>query len=296
MNSPIILGAHFSISKGLENAIYQANKYGCNACQLFTKSSQSWKEKELTDKEILLFEEAKDKTKITEIASHTSYLINPATDDKQKQSISYNALLKEMIRSSMLNIPYVVLHPGAHTGAGVEKGIQNIVETIKKVFDNSDKITAKLLLETTAGQGTGIGHTFEQIAELLQKTDNPQLTGVCLDTCHIFAAGYDIRTEESYNRTINNFDSIIGLNKLNLIHLNDSKKDLGSKVDRHQHIGEGFIGGAPFGFIINDKRLTNIPKILETPKKKDGIDMDAINIKRIIDTKIQSNKDTKQQS
>ncbi len=279
---PIILGAHFSISKGLDKAVYQADKYGCNALQLFTKSSQSWKEKEVSDKEIQAFETAKNKTGITQIASHTSYLINPATNDKKKQSKACKALLNEMIRSSMLNIPYVVLHPGAHTGIGVEKGIENIVETIKKTFDGSNKITAKLLLETTAGQGTGIGHTFEQIADLLNKINNPHLIGVCLDTCHIFAAGYDIRTKEAYNKTMNDFDSIIGLDKLNLIHLNDSKKDLGSRVDRHQHIGEGFIGTEAFKSIINDKRLANVSKILETPKEKKGIDMDAVNIKRII--------------
>ncbi|MBW1616603.1 MAG: deoxyribonuclease IV [Deltaproteobacteria bacterium] len=280
---PIILGAHFSISGGLDKAVYQASKYGCNSLQLFTKSSQSWKEKEVSDKEIQAFEEAKGTTGITQIASHTSYLINPATNDKKKRSMACKALLKEMIRSSMLNIPYVVLHPGAHTGAGVEKGIENIVETITKVFDNSDKITAKLLLEATAGQGTGMGHTFEQIAELLYKTDNSHFTGVCLDTCHIFAAGYDIRTEEAYNKTMNAFNSAIGLDKLDLIHLNDSKKDLGSRVDRHQHIGEGFIGIEAFKLIVNDKRLADIPKILETPKEKDGIDMDAVNIKRLID-------------
>jgi len=282
MTSSYILGAHFSISKGIHNAVYEADKYGCNTLQLFTKNSQTWKKRLLTEEEIKAFEKAKNKTCIKQIASHTSYLINPGTSDKQKRKISYEALLQEMIRSSMLKIDYVVLHPGAHTGSGLEEGIKNIIETIKKVFDNSDKITAKLLFETTAGQGTSIGHTFEQIAELLEKINNPEYTGVCLDTCHIFAAGYDIKTEKAYNNIINKFNTIIGLDKLNLIHLNDSKKKLGSKVDRHEHIGEGFIGKDAFKYIINDQRLFNIPKILETPKLKDGIDMDKVNLKRII--------------
>jgi len=224
MTSSYILGAHFSISKGIHNAVYEADKYGCNTLQLFTKNSQTWKKRLLTEEEIKAFEKAKNKTCIKQIASHTSYLINPGTSDKQKRKISYEALLQEMIRSSMLKIDYVVLHPGAHTGSGLEEGIKNIIETIKKVFDNSDKITAKLLFETTAGQGTSIGHTFEQIAELLEKINNPEYTGVCLDTCHIFAAGYDIKTEKAYNNIINKFNTIIGLDKLNLIHLNDSKK------------------------------------------------------------------------
>ena len=262
----LLLGAHFSISKGLHNALHKAESYECNALQMFTKNSQTWKERILSDKDIALFHKTKDELGIKEIASHTSYLINPAAHDKEKHDMSCNALKQELIRSSLLGIPYAVLHPGSHTGKGETEGIQRIAESINQIFAEIPDLHTRLLLETTAGQGTGIGHTFEQLAAIMEKIDDKKKIGICLDSCHIFAAGYDIRNEKSYQKTTERFDSVIGMKNLYLIHLNDSKKELGSKVDRHEHIGKGFIGINAFRYIINDERLQSVPKIIETPK------------------------------
>ena len=277
-----ILGAHLSIAKGLNKAVYEADKLNCNALQIFTKNAATWKEKHVTPDDIDLFKRAMEETGIKEIASHTSYLINLAAIDKKKYAMSCKALSDELTRSSSLGIPYVVLHPGSHMGSGEEKGIEQISNAINEIFSNIPDLKTRLLLETTAGQGSSIGHTFEQIASILKKIKNIDKIGVCLDTCHIFAAGYDIRTRETYNETIEKFDKIIGLRQLYLMHLNDSKKELASRVDRHEGIGKGFIGLKAFELIMNDKRLRNIPKVIETPKGKDGNKMDRINLHTLV--------------
>ena len=277
-----ILGAHLSIAKGLHKAIYEAEKLNCNALQIFTKNATTWKEKHVTSDDIDLFKRAMEETGIKKIASHTSYLINLAATDKKKHAMSRKALKDELIRSSSLGIPYVVLHPGSHMGSGEQKGIEQISDSINEIFSGIPDLNTRLLLETTAGQGSGIGHRFEQIASILEKIENIDKAGVCLDTCHIFAAGYDIRTGEVYNETIKIFDEIIGLQQLYLMHLNDSKKELGSRVDRHEQIGKGFIGLKAFELIMNDKRLRNIPKIIETPKGKEGNKMDRINLDTLV--------------
>ncbi len=280
--SKCILGAHLSIAKGLHRALYEANKLQCSALQIFTKNAATWKEKGLTPDDIAKFHRAREKTGIRQIASHTSYLINPAAIDKKKYTLSCNALANELARSSSLGIPYVVLHPGSHMGSGEHKGIKQIAKAINKIFSSTPVSKTRLLIETCAGQGTGIGHTFEQIASILEKIDNTDKIGVCLDTCHIFAAGYDIRTRKAYNETIKTFDEIIGLQQLYLIHLNDSKKELGSRIDRHEQIGKGFIGLKAFELIMNDNRLRHVPKIIETPKGKAGGKMDRINLDTLI--------------
>jgi len=277
----ILLGAHFSVSKGLHNALHEAKFYECNALQLFTKNSQTWKERTLSDKEIALFHKTGDEFNIKEIASHTSYLINLAAPDKEKHEMSCNALKQELIRSSLLKIPYVVLHPGSDMGKGETEGICRIAESINQIFAETPETNTRLLLETTAGQGTSIGHTFEQLAAIMEKIEDKERLGICLDTCHIFAAGYDIRTEKIYQETTERFDSVIGIKNLYLIHLNDSKKELGSKVDRHEHIGEGHIGINAFRFIMNDERFCNIPKIIETPKGKGEKDRDKENLEKL---------------
>jgi deoxyribonuclease-4 len=273
-----LLGAHFSIAKGLDKALYEAKTYGCNALQIFTKNANTWKERVVTQKEIDCFKRAKSETGISKIVSHTSYLINLATPENKKHKKSCDALAQELIRSSCLDIPYVVLHPGSHMGAGEKEGISRISESINKIFAKTHGISTRLLLETPAGQGSSVGHTFEHIATIISKVEKKINPGICLDTCHIFAAGHDVRTMESYRKTIEDFDSIIGLDRLCLIHLNDSKKELGSKVDRHEQIGLGYIGLDAFKYIMNDDRLFNIPKILETPKGKTDKDWDEINL------------------
>lgn len=274
-----LLGAHFSIARGLHNALNEAKAYGCNTVQLFTKNANSWKERKLTAGEIERFEKAKASAGIAEIVSHTSYLINLASPEKKKHDLSCDALEQELIRSSQLSIPYVVMHPGSHMGRGEAAGILQIAASVKAICSKHSNIKTRLLFETTAGQGSSLGRTFEQLATILKLLPPQSRTGICIDTSHIFAAGYDIRTQKTYRETMQKFDDIIGLKHLYLIHLNDSKKDLGSRVDRHEHIGEGKLGIDAFNLIMNDRRLEKIPKIIETPKHKDDQDGDHINLK-----------------
>jgi len=274
----LLLGAHFSIAKGLHQAILSADSYNCNTLQIFTKNAQTWKEKTLTEKEIKKFKHTKEQTGIHQIISHTSYLINIAGPDKKKAEMSCEALKQEFIRCRQLDIPYTVLHPGSHMGDGEEKGINRITDNINQIFSATEEITTRLLLETTAGQGSSIGHTFEQLATIIEKIHDQSRIGICLDTCHIFAAGYDISDKKGYKNTIKDFDDIIGLKNLFVIHLNDTQKACNTRVDRHEHIGDGFIGLDAFKLIVNDSRLQNIPKILETPKLKNEQDADSINL------------------
>lgn len=276
---PPLLGAHFSISGGLQHAITEAAHYQCNCLQLFTKNANTWKEKTLTDTQVQTFSQTKEKTGITRIISHASYLINIAGPDAKKAAMSCEALKQELIRCGKLDIPYVVLHPGFHMGSGEDAGINAISDRLNRIFRQTAAIKTRLLLETTAGQGTCIGHRFEQLASIMEKIEDHDRIGVCLDTCHIFAAGYDISDTTGYEETIRQFDRIIGLENLFVIHVNDAKKECGSRVDRHEHIGDGLIGLNGFKQMMNDTRLANIPKILETPKLKDSRDADVINLK-----------------
>lgn len=263
-----LLGAHFSIAKGLHNALYTAKSLGCTALQIFTKNASTWKEKTLSQKDIKLFKQAIKETGIKAIASHSSYLINLAANDTAKHARSIDALKHELVRSSLLSIPYVVFHPGSHMGSGEKEGTCRISQSINQIFNDTPGAKTRLLLETTAGQGSSIGHTFEQLASIIDGVKDKNRIGVCLDTCHIFAAGYDIRTKAAFQKTFKDFETITGMGNLYLIHLNDSKKMLGSRVDRHEHIGQGFIGIKAFSFFMNDKRFSGIPKIIETPKGK----------------------------
>ena len=274
----LILGAHFSIAKGLHDAVYQAKSYGCNALQMFTKNATAWKERTVTQAEQERFEQAKTETGIHTIATHTSYLINLASPDPKKHAMSYGALKQEIIRSSALKIPFCVLHPGAHMDSGIDAGLLKISDSINSLFSETEESTSRLLLETTAGQGSGLGHTFEQLAEIINRIERKERIGVCLDTCHIFTAGYDIRTQETYQQTMNHFDATLGLNLLFAIHINDSKKDFGSRVDRHTHIGKGALGVDAFKHILNDERLFHVPKLLETAHTEGDIDWTQRNL------------------
>ena len=279
--SSCLLGAHFSIAKGLHQALFTGKDYGCTAVQIFTKNSSTWKEKILSNENIRLFDEARKKTGIIHIASHTSYLINPASPENKKYAMSCEALRHELIRCAALKIPLVVLHPGSHMKSGVQAGIERIASAINRVFDKLPQNPTRLLLETTSGQGSILGHTFEQIAAIMGKVEDRERLGVCLDTCHIFAAGYDLRTKAAYQKTFDIFDTVIGLEHLYRIHLNDSMREMGSRVDRHEHIGQGFIGETAFRLLMNDSRLHNIPKVLETPKGKGEKDRDQLNLAKL---------------
>ncbi len=277
----MLLGAHFSIAGGLHRALYEAAAYGCNTLQIFTKNANTWRERVLSKKEIKKFQDAKQETGIRTIAAHTAYLINLAGGERKKLIRSCAALKHEMIRCNQLEIPYLVLHPGSHAGDGEETGIGRIADNLNTVFASTKDLGVRVLLETTAGQGSSIGYRFEHLAAIMEKVSNPSRIGVCLDTCHIFAAGYDISTGDGYRQTINEFDKTIGIDRLYVIHLNDSKREAGSRVDRHEHIGDGFIGLEGFRYIINDHRFRHIPKIIETPKTRYTKDGDAINLRRL---------------
>jgi deoxyribonuclease-4 len=278
---PILLGAHFSIAGGLHKALFTASAYGCTALQIFTKNANTWQERTLTDDEIERFNEARELTGIESICSHTSYVINLASPEKSKFNRSVKALKQEFLRSSQANIPYVILHPGSHMGRGEEKGLRRVALGINRTFERTPEMTCRLLLETTAGQGSNLGYTFEHLAQISELVEAKDRIGFCFDTCHTFAAGYDISTKKAYRATMQAFDSVLGLKRLFAIHLNDAKKGLGSKRDRHEHIGRGAIGIDAFRCIMNDRRLKTVPKILETPKGKGAVDYDRMNLNRL---------------
>ena len=260
-----LLGAHVSISGGIYKAPQRGKDIGCDAIQIFSKNQMQWTAKPLTIQEAEKFKKELVVNDIKDTVIHTSYLINIGSPDKEKLEKSRNALIDEFERAMLLGIPYIVLHPGSHMGKGEELGLDIVAESINYIFDITKGNNTMLLLETTAGQGSNLGYKFEQIAYLIEKTKDKDRIGVCFDTCHIFAAGYDIRTKEAYEKTIREFDKIIGIPNLKAIHLNDSKNDIGTRKDRHEHIGKGYIGLSAFEFIVNDERFANIPMILETP-------------------------------
>jgi deoxyribonuclease IV len=271
----MLLGAHMSIAGGAYNAFLEGEKLDCTTIQIFTKSSNQWRAKELSDEEVARFHAEQKRTGIKPVIAHDSYLINLGSQDDALVAKSREAFLHELERCEKLKIPYLVTHPGSHTGKGEEWGISRIAESLDWVHERSEGFKVMVALETTAGQGAHLGYKFEQIAAMMDQCKNPERVRVCIDTCHIFAAGYDISTEAGYKSTITDFDRIIGLKNLVAIHLNDSKKGLGSKVDRHENIGKGEIGLKAFTMIMQDKRFDKIPKLLETPKEND---MDVVNL------------------
>ncbi len=273
-------GAHESIAGGVFNAIERGKKATCDTIQMFNKSNNQWRAKKITADELDKYFAAIDETGVTVSTSHTSYLINIASPDEQLSERSYRALKEEMERCNMLKIPNLVMHPGSHVGSGEAVGIGEIIRNLNKLFDELEKNEVTLLLETTAGQGSNLGYSFEQLAAMIDGVEDKSHIGVCLDTCHVFAAGYPISDPKDYKKTMKQFDDIIGLDYLRIIHANDSKKEFGSKRDRHEHIGEGHIGLDAFRNFVNDKKLTDVPMILETPKGDDLVE-DIENLKRL---------------
>ncbi len=276
-----ILGAHMPISGGIEKAFFRGKEVGCNAIQIFTHNTNSWHIKSFTQEQIDKFIRAKEETGIVPVSVHVGYLINIASPEKRIWRNSVKALLTEIQRAMILTINYVVIHPGAHKGAGELYGIKKIVEGLKEVIEKTEN--TKILLETTAGQGTTIGYKLEHLADIINMTGYKNRLGICLDTCHIFAAGYDFRTKEKYEKLIYELERTIGLNYLFLFHINDSKKELGSRIDRHMHIGEGMIGYKGLSFFLRDNRFKNHIFIIETPKGKNkkGQDYDIVNLHRL---------------
>ena len=271
------LGAHMSISGGLHKAIERGESVHCEALQIFSKNSNQWKSKPLELKEIVEFKKFRDLWGSQPILVHDSYLINLGSPKEEARQKSMNAFLDEMERCESLDLPYLVFHPGSHLGVGEEEGCRLIADSLNQVFEKSAGFRVKILMETTAGQGTNIGYKFEHLRSIVDQLKSPERVGVCVDTCHIFAAGYDIRTRDGYDQTFESFDRIVGIDLIKAFHLNDSKKGFLSRVDRHEHIGKGFIGIEAFRFLMNDRRFESIPMVLETPKEE-ALKEDAENL------------------
>lgn len=274
------LGAHMSIAGGLDKALLRGSEVGCQVIQVFTRYRVRWSAKKLSEKEIEAFHKTRKKTGIIPVSIHNSYLINLASPRPHVRKRSLSALLNEMMWAERLKIPYLVMHPGAHLGEGEKRGLKRISEAINRVHNRTRDYKVKILLETTAGQGTNLGYRFEHLAEIFEMTECRERLGVCLDTCHVFAAGYDLRTPETFNQLLKKFDGIIGLDRLKLFHINDSKNELGSRLDRHEHPGKGHIGLQGFSFFLNEPKFETLPFLLETPKGRDenGVDLDVLNL------------------
>lgn len=271
------LGAHMSISGGLYKAIDRAVAAGCGCLQIFTRSANQWKAKQLSDKDITRFRESFAASGLHEVISHDIYLINLAAPPGETRDKSLVAFADEMNSCALLGINKIVMHPGSHTTYPPEEGLLRIISAFDQLFEQVPQYEGLVLLETTAGQGTNLGRTFEELKTIIDGSKYPHRFGICFDTCHTFAAGYNTATPEGYADTMAQFDKLLGLERLHCFHFNDSKKGLGSRVDRHEHIGQGTLGLEPFRFIMNDPRFVNIPKILETPKG-DQDEMDKVNL------------------
>ncbi|MFN2272622.1 MAG: deoxyribonuclease IV [Anaerolineae bacterium] len=263
------LGAHESIAGGLYKAFERAQSATCDAVQIFVKSNRSWAVKPLEEDEIAQFKAKAEETGIRPVVAHTSYLLNLGTPDELLWEKSRNMLITELERCEALEVPWLVLHPGSHVGSGEKAGLERVAQGLGEVHAATPGFRARILLETTAGQGDSLGHTFEQLARIIELTPQGERLGVCLDTCHVFAAGYELRTVEGYAAMMEAFDKAIGLQRLKALHLNDSKGELGERKDRHEHIGKGHIGLEGFRNVVNDPRLAGLPGLLETPKGDD---------------------------
>ncbi|PIQ82602.1 MAG: deoxyribonuclease IV [Candidatus Omnitrophica bacterium CG11_big_fil_rev_8_21_14_0_20_64_10] len=272
------LGAHMSVAGGFEKAIERGTEVGCRTIQLFTKSNNQWRAAPISAEQADTFRKAWKASPIGPILSHTAYLINIGSPNPETFEKSKAALLVEMQRAETLGLDFLVLHPGARLDSDEKACLKQIAKTAAWVIRQTPKASVRLLYETSAGQGSTVGHTFEQLAELLAQTGAPDRTGICLDTCHIFAAGYDIRTPAAYEKTMKHFDRTVGLAQVRAVHLNDSKKELNCRVDRHEHIGQGKIGLAGFRCLLSDSRLNRAPMVLETPKDETCAE-DKMNLK-----------------
>ncbi len=279
MSHELLIGAHMSIAGGIHLAFERGVRVGCRTLQIFLKSSNQWKAKPLLEPDRRLYLEAQKESGIAPVLGHISYLINLATPDVSLYRQSIEAFIQELERARFLGVPAVILHPGAHRGSGEAAGVAAVAAALNQALDRVPP-PVSVLLENTAGQGSSIGHSFGQLAAILDGVRNARRIGFCLDTCHLFAAGYDIRTPSGYRETLREFDRLIGVKKIRAFHLNDCLKPLGSHVDRHTHIGRGCIGLGAFRCLVNDRRFAAVPKILETPKGED-LKEDVMNLRTL---------------
>lgn len=271
-----------SIAGGYYKAVEAASEVGCDCVQLFTKNNNQWRAKTLTDEDATLFKSTLRKLGISHPIAHDSYLINLASPQRTLWKRSIDAMIEELRRAEHLGIPYVVAHPGAYTTSSEQTGLKRIIRALDETHAQTGDIKSRCLLETTAGQGTNLGWKFEHLATILDGVKNPDRLGVCFDTCHVFAAGYPLRTVKQYRETMQALDKTIGVRTVKAFHLNDSKKPRGSRVDRHEHIGKGTLGLGPFRHLLGDRRFRRTPMYLETPKgEHNGKKFDTINLTRL---------------
>ena len=275
----LLVGAHMSIAGGIHHAFGHGERAGCRTLQIFLKNSTQWRTKPLTDEDCVLYKEAEKRSGIGPVIAHNSYLINLASPDVILYERSLSAFVEELQRARFLGVSNVILHPGAHMGAGEVEGMARVTAALNRALAQVPGPVG-ILLENTAGQGSCLGHRFEQLAAILDGVRDDGRVGICLDTCHLFASGYDIRTEDGYKATMKEFNKWIGVERIRAFHVNDCKKELGSRLDRHAHIGQGYIGLEAFRCLVNDRRFARVPKILETPKGKE-LEEDRMNLETL---------------
>ena len=264
------IGAHMSIAGGIDRAVERAAEVGCRALQIFTKSAAQWRARPLDAGEVRRFRARLRETDIGPVLAHNSYLINMASPDEALWQRSIDAMVEELERCEELGVPGLIAHPGAHMGQGVEAGIRRIGMALDLIHGRTAGMRARVLLETAAGQGTTLGASFRELGSLLRAVAAPERIGICVDTCHVFAAGYAVDTRAGWEQAWEEFEAEIGIRKLEAFHVNDSVRERGSRVDRHASLGEGAMGLRPFLFLVNDPRLAGRPLLLETPKSRDG--------------------------
>ena len=279
----MIIGAHVSIAGGIGNAIANAENIGCETFQLFTKNQNQWREKVYSDAENSVFRDLRGRSAYRDkpLAAHDSYLINLCANEEAKLLQSRESFRAEIDRCTKLGIDYIIFHPGAHTGKGENWGIGTITESLNIIIGQTTGSPVRLLIETTAGQGSTLGYSFEQVGLIIKGVSEKNRIGVCIDTCHIFAAGYDLRSDESYENTLKRLEGNFDLALVKAFHLNDSKKDLGSRVDRHERIGRGSLGEEVFKRLIVDPRFRDIPAYLEIPGDEQAYQQDIALLKRL---------------
>lgn len=277
-----LLGAHMSIAGGYYRAVEDAARLKMDCVQIFTKNNNQWTAKPLADEDVDLFRDALERTGVRAPCAHDSYLINMASPDPELWQKSLEAFVIELQRAEALGLLGVVAHPGSFTHSSEEEGLKRIAVALDRALESSETSRVEVWLEVTAGQGTNLGHRFEHLRTILDEVQDSSRIGVCVDTCHIFAAGYPLQTEEEYRTTMQAFDNTVGIDRIRAFHLNDSKRELGSRVDRHEHIGKGCLGLEPFRHVLNDKRFGLLPMYMETPKgEENGKEWDAVNLARL---------------
>ncbi len=260
-----MLGAHVSIAGGLEEAFARAKYISCEAIQIFSKNQRQWASKPLVAEQVDTWHETRKKSKVRAILIHDSYLINLADPTKVGVKKAREAFVDEIRRADALKVQGLVFHPGAHMGRGEKMGTKRIISSLDYCISKADPSTVELLVENTAGQGTNLGYRFEHLRDIAEGLSDSTRLGVCIDTCHTLAGGYEFRSPETYNATMREFDEVVGLRRVRAFHLNDSMKDINSRVDRHQHIGKGCIGLEGFRLLVRDPRFSALPMVLETP-------------------------------